>query len=407
MANEKISQLPSVTNSAVGSASIIPLVDSTDSTTKSIPLNQLDLRWMSNPMTTGGDLIAGGSGGTPTRLGNGSLGQILASLGSTNLPAWFTLSQYQFFVNLGLSAAVASNALTVSLKQADGATNPSSGLSEVIIPFRSSTVTLGAYSIASVSTSLSLTVPSGATLGTSSTQQTYLWVYALNSSGTISLGISQYKFDDGSVQSTTAIGGSSNSNSIIYSASALTNVPVRLIGRVNVTESTAGTWATAPSEVAIGPFAIPQVISAFYTTAAGQTIPDTGAGTIVNFGTKIIDTLNCVTTGGSWVFTCPAPGIYEIAAGLQYLRNLVSISNNSTYTAFAVQNNTTSMVLNDFNFSSAGGNTLGGITLNGGGVLYQCAKGDLLNIYTSNTNNGNPTLTTDATRNWVSIRKVG
>lgn len=43
---------------------------------------------MSNPMTTGGDLIYGGVGGTPTRLANGNAGQVLTSAGTTLAPYW-------------------------------------------------------------------------------------------------------------------------------------------------------------------------------------------------------------------------------------------------------------------------------------------------------------------------------
>jgi len=43
---------------------------------------------LTNPMTTGGDIIYGGASGTPTRLANGSSGQVLTSAGSTNAPTW-------------------------------------------------------------------------------------------------------------------------------------------------------------------------------------------------------------------------------------------------------------------------------------------------------------------------------
>lgn len=46
---------------------------------------------LTNPMTTGGDIIYGGSSGTPTRLANGSSGQFLQSSGSTAAPTWGTL----------------------------------------------------------------------------------------------------------------------------------------------------------------------------------------------------------------------------------------------------------------------------------------------------------------------------
>ncbi len=43
---------------------------------------------MTSPMTTGGDLIYGGASGTPTRLANGSAGQVLTSSGGTAAPTW-------------------------------------------------------------------------------------------------------------------------------------------------------------------------------------------------------------------------------------------------------------------------------------------------------------------------------
>ncbi|MBF0399969.1 MAG: hypothetical protein HQL90_04305 [Magnetococcales bacterium] len=43
---------------------------------------------MANPMTTGGDLIYGGASGVPTRLANGTAGQVLESAGGTSPPVW-------------------------------------------------------------------------------------------------------------------------------------------------------------------------------------------------------------------------------------------------------------------------------------------------------------------------------
>lgn len=43
---------------------------------------------LSNPMTTGGDLIYGGAAGVSTRLANGSSGNYLKSSGGTSAPAW-------------------------------------------------------------------------------------------------------------------------------------------------------------------------------------------------------------------------------------------------------------------------------------------------------------------------------
>lgn len=43
---------------------------------------------MTKPMTTGGDIIYGGASGTPTRLANGTAGQVLQSNGTTLAPSW-------------------------------------------------------------------------------------------------------------------------------------------------------------------------------------------------------------------------------------------------------------------------------------------------------------------------------
>lgn len=45
---------------------------------------------MTNPMTTGGDIIYGGVAGVPTRLANGSAGQVLQSNGTTLAPSWMS-----------------------------------------------------------------------------------------------------------------------------------------------------------------------------------------------------------------------------------------------------------------------------------------------------------------------------
>jgi len=47
---------------------------------------------MTNPMTTGGDVIYGGASGAPTRLTNGSAGQVLQSNGTTLAPTWVTVA---------------------------------------------------------------------------------------------------------------------------------------------------------------------------------------------------------------------------------------------------------------------------------------------------------------------------
>ena len=63
---------------------------------------------MTNPMTTGGDVIYGGSSGTPTRLANGSSGQVFTSSGGTSAPTWTTIGSAP--PTLSTAALVGANA---------------------------------------------------------------------------------------------------------------------------------------------------------------------------------------------------------------------------------------------------------------------------------------------------------
>jgi hypothetical protein len=208
-------------------------------------------------------------------------------------------------VNLGLAVSVGSNALTIALKDRDG--NDPSASSAVKVGFRSSTATSGAFVERSVSSAQSLVISSGSTLGTSSGTDHYIIVYAVDTGSSFVLGASLLHIDDGTIVSTTAEGGAgaADANNVVYTTAAQASKPVRVIGRIKVNQATAGTWASAPTEVRLMPFERQNVV-ARYSTAAGQSI-STGAETVVDFGTKTFDPVNSVTTGASWKFTNPYP----------------------------------------------------------------------------------------------------
>lgn len=140
-----------------------------------------------------------------------------------------------------ISASVASNALTLTL-------NPTA------LSFRSATLGNGATTALSIGTALSLTVPSGATLGTVNATQATLAIAVAYNAGTPVLCVANIAgsvdLTETSLISPTTISGSANSVGVWYSASAVAaNSPYRVVGYVNATEATAGTWATAPSLV--------------------------------------------------------------------------------------------------------------------------------------------------------------
>lgn len=140
-----------------------------------------------------------------------------------------------------VTATVASNALTLTL-------NPIGSLD-----FRSSTLASGAVNSRTVPAAISLVVPSGATLGTANATQARLVMIALDNAGTVELAVVNLSgglnLDETTLISTTAISASATAANVAYSTTARTNVPFRVVGSVDITETTAGTWATAPSAI--------------------------------------------------------------------------------------------------------------------------------------------------------------
>lgn len=136
-----------------------------------------------------------------------------------------------------ITGTVSANALTAGL-EADSLT------------FRSATLTDGAPTILSFST-LSLVVPSGATLGTIDTIQSRLILLAINNAGTVELAVVNLQgannLDETTLVSTTTIGTGSDSDNAIYSTTARSNVAFRVVGFIESTQATAGTWATSPT----------------------------------------------------------------------------------------------------------------------------------------------------------------
>lgn len=158
-------------------------------------------------------------------------------------------------LNLSLSASVAANALTIAVKDASGAN--ASATSPVKIGFRDSTASAGTPVARSITAALSVVVSSGSTLGHASAQNQYVYVYAIDNAGTVELAVSgQPVVDEGGVVSTTAEGGAGGADSgvTLYSTVARTNVPIRLIGRLKSSQTVAGTWSAAISEISLAPF---------------------------------------------------------------------------------------------------------------------------------------------------------
>jgi hypothetical protein len=140
-----------------------------------------------------------------------------------------------------ISASVAANAMTISA-------------TSLALDFRNTT--LGSGTVTTVSgTPANLVISSGSTLGTVSATQSRIVVIAMNNAGTIELAAVNIsggnQLDETNLITTTAEGGlgAADSATVIYSTTARTSVAYRVIGYIESTQATAGTWATAPSTI--------------------------------------------------------------------------------------------------------------------------------------------------------------
>jgi hypothetical protein len=166
-----------------------------------------------------------------------------------------------------VTASVATNILTL-------------GLTPCLLDFRSSTASSGAATTRNITSAISLTVSNGSTLGTVNGILSKLAILAIDNAGTVELAVvnaNAYGFlDERILISTVAEGGTgtADSGTVIYSTTARTNVPFRVVGYIESTQATAGAWATAPSNLsglggAIIPQPLPAITAATVVTASG------------------------------------------------------------------------------------------------------------------------------------------
>ena len=202
-----------------------------------------------------------------------------------------------------ITASAASSALTITL-------------SPTVLDFRSATIGSGTVTTVSNSTSISVVVPSTATLGTVSAVQSRLVVLAINNAGTMELAVTNISggsaLNETGVISTTLIAAASNSATLYYSTTARTSVAYRVVGYVESTQATAGTWATAPSTIqGYGG----QAVAAMSSLGYGQTwqsVTGSRALTTTYYNTtgKPITVNPVLNAGGSSRnFTCTVNGV--------------------------------------------------------------------------------------------------
>jgi hypothetical protein len=240
-----------------------------------------------------------------------------------------------------ISASVASNALTISA-------------SALNLDFRSTT--LGSGTVTTVAgTPANLVISSGSTLGTVNAVASRIVVIALNNAGTIELAAVNIsggnQLDETNLISTTAEGGAgaADSANVIYSTTARTSVAYRVIGYIESTQATAGTWATTPSTIqgqggqalaslsSLGygqtwtDLTASRALSTTYTNSTGHPIAvsvywqatSLGTATATVSGLQIAATAiaaSAASNSGGLSFVVPVGATYSVACGVSFTR---------------------------------------------------------------------------------------
>jgi hypothetical protein len=181
-------------------------------------------------------------------------GGLLVPAINTITPAMFGQAAVAFGVGMLngiLVASVAGNALTIAVKTLSG--NDPSSIDEAWLLFRDASA---GYAAIQLQAALSITVPSGATLGTVNGQANRIWVGVFNNGGLPVLGVynslsgtNVLPWDETSPANGTGITSSATSAQLWYTASTLSSKVFRILGYVESTQGTAGQWATSPSKV--------------------------------------------------------------------------------------------------------------------------------------------------------------
>ena len=161
-------------------------------------------------------------------------------------------SQNSFLIgNLTLVTSRTDNSETIAVKTQAG-TDPSAS-DPAYLAFQDGT---GGFSVLSITAALSLTLSSGSTLGAVNNEPFRIWIVAFNDAGTLRLGVIKcytgtaiVGLEDNGVASSTAEGGAGAAGSagVFYTGTAVTSKVYRILGRLDYTLTTAGTWVTAPT----------------------------------------------------------------------------------------------------------------------------------------------------------------
>lgn len=203
--------------------------------------------------------------------------------------------------NVELSASVAGNSLTVTLRGLGVAAPALSASNLGIVGFPSQLHTSTRPGVFTLANNLVLTVPNGATLGTEAGVAARLWILLVEEGVDgvslaiqncwVPVGTSGYLVSVGQASAAataladmrtavTALDTSADAAGVVY-GTAGTLKPFMVVGCIDITQATPGVWAAAPDRVETNPAFLPGQQRAVYNlvdgtleTTASEVIPD-------------------------------------------------------------------------------------------------------------------------------------
>jgi hypothetical protein len=222
------------------------------------------------------------------------------------------------------------------------------GIPPCTIDFRAPAQGSGVINSRTISAPLSITAPSGATLGTTSANSGRIVVLAVDNAGAVSVALvnqtSTMNFDETTLINTVAISSSSTSANTVYGVATASGLPFRVMGFIDSTQPTAGVWTTTPSQIQgqggqtiVG---LPKIAMAVaQSTTSGTAIDFTG---IPSWAKRITIMLGGVSTNGTaspQIQIGTSAGIDATAyTGSVTVANAVSVNGNLFTTGFTIVN---------------------------------------------------------------------
>jgi len=245
-----------------------------------------------------------------------------------------TVTELQHWIdtafNYTIWASRDGNAETVSLLTkawtVPSATDP------VHIAFRNVIATTGDYTIATVSSALTIVINNTATMWATNAVPFRLWLVAFNTAGTVSLGIVNTQLSTGGIfplntdsfASSTTIGTGSDSAGVIYSTAWVTAKAYQILWYLDYTLAAIGVWDTAPTKIQMYgrgvklPWQLIQKIESVVTTSST--------------GTNVLPYDNTIPQNTEWDQYLTATITPTAWANKLWIESSCTISNNSATT---------------------------------------------------------------------------